>query len=108
MNTAILNSIRRLREMFAGTDPTTQTILRILAAIFGGYALTSSILTVLALLLPWPKVDVLFFSTLLPPLIYLAALLWIFAAPTAQRAWRDLFNIILLCGLFALVAAWIN
>ncbi len=106
--TTIFANWIRLKQLLSATDPTTQTILRILAAVFGGYALTSSILTALALLLPWPKVDVLFFSTLLPPFLYLGALLWIFAAPTAQRAWRDLSNIILLCGLFALVAAWIN
>jgi len=108
VNTTILDAFNQLKQLLAGADPTTQTILRILAAIFGGYALNASVLTALALLLPWPKVDVLFFTALLPALIYPATLLWVFAAPTAQRAWRDLWNVILLSGLLALIAAWTN
>ncbi|QDR82930.1 hypothetical protein [Sporomusa termitida] len=108
MNITIGNSVRRLRELLAGTDPVTQTVLRILAAVFGGYALNASVLTALALLLPWPKVEILFFTALFSALIYPAVLLWVFAAPTAQRAWRDLLNVILLSGLLALVAAWTN
>ncbi|AJQ28697.1 hypothetical protein [Pelosinus fermentans] len=64
MNTTTLEAFKRLRELLAGTDKTTQTILRILAAVFGGYALTSSVLA--ALLLRWA-----------------------FGAFTAQRAWRN-------------------
>jgi hypothetical protein len=44
MNTAIHKAFKRLKELLAGTDKATQIILRILAAVFGGYALTSSIL----------------------------------------------------------------
>ena len=108
MKTSILDAIICLREFFSRSDTTTQTILRIVAAVFGGYALTSSLLTALALLLPWPKVDTLFFTALLPALIYPAVLLWIFAAPTAQRAWRDLLTVILICGVLALIAAWVR
>lgn len=108
MNTVQLATVKQLRALLNRTDKTTQTILRIIAAVFGGYALTSSLLTVLALLLPWPKVDTLFFTALLPALIYPAVLLWIFAAPTAQRAWRDLLTVILICGVLALIAAWVR
>lgn len=58
MNTAIHKAFKRLKELLAGTDKTTQIILRILAAVFGGYALTSSILAALVLL-PWEKADAL-------------------------------------------------
>jgi hypothetical protein len=105
MNTTPLDTVKQLRAFLNRTDKTTQTILRIIAAVFGGYALTASMLAALALLLPWPKVDALFFTALLPALIYPAVLLWIFAAPTAQRAWRDLLTAILLCGVLALIAA---
>ncbi|SMC50005.1 hypothetical protein [Sporomusa malonica] len=106
MNTTILDSICWLKELASNTNKTVQTILRILAAVFGGYVLTASALAALALLLPWPKPDVLFFSALFPALIYPAVLLWIFAAPTAQRAWRDLAAATLFCGVLALTAAW--
>ncbi|SFM13321.1 hypothetical protein [Pelosinus propionicus] len=108
MNTVIQKPFKQLRELLAGTDKTTQTILRILAAVFGGYALTSSIMAVLVVLLPWEKADVLFFSVLFPPIIYTAALIWAFAAPTAQRAWRNLLVITLFCGILALAAVWVR
>ena len=108
MNTAIHKAFKRLKELLAGTDITTQTILRILAAVFGGYALTSSMLAALVLLLPWSKADALFFSVLFPPLFYTGALLWAFAAPTAQRAWRNLLVVTFSCGFLALVAAWVR
>lgn len=82
-----------------------QTVLRIIAAVFGGYTLTVILPASLALLLPWPKVDALFFTALLPALIYPAVLLWVFAASTAQRAWRNLLVALLLCGSLALIAA---
>lgn len=108
MNMTILNSIQQIKKTLTSTDPTNQIILRILAAVFGGYALTNSALAALALLLPWPKVDILFFSVLLPPFFYLAAILWSFGAPTVQRAWRDLLTAILCSGLLALIAAWLH
>lgn len=108
MNTTTLEVFKRLRELLAGTDNTTQIILRILAAVFGGYALTSSMLAALVLLLPWAKADALFFSVLFPPLFYTGALLWAFAAPTAQRAWRNLLVVTFSCGFLALVAAWVR
>ncbi|CUH97296.1 putative membrane protein [Propionispora sp. 2/2-37] len=107
MNTA-LDAARRLKELLAGTDKTTQTILRIAAAVFGGYVLTSSFLAALALLLTWPKAEVFFFSMLFPALVYPAAVLWAFAAPSAQRAWRDLLAASLLFSMLALLAAWVN
>jgi hypothetical protein len=108
MNTTILDAFNRLRELLASTDKTPQTILRILAAIFGSYALTYSTLAALALLLPWPRVDVVFFSALFPSILWLGALLWAFAAPTAQRAWRDLFGAAAFFSILALVASRVH
>lgn len=93
-----------LREL-CSKSRTVQTVLRSIAAVFGGYALTVIMPAALALLLPWPKVDALFFTALLPALIYPAVLLWVFAAPTAQRAWWNLLVVLLLCGSLALIAA---
>jgi len=107
MNT-VINSIHQLKKLATSTDKTTQIILRILAAVFGGYALTASVMAALALVLPWPKVDALFFISFLPALIYPAVLLWVFAASTAQRAWRDLLIVTLACDLLALAAAWLS
>lgn len=107
MNT-VINSIYRLKKLLTSTDKITQTILRILAAVFGGYALTGSVMAALALVLPVPKVDALFFISFLPALIYPAVLLWVFVVPTAQRAWRDLLIVTLAFGLLALSAAWLR
>jgi len=107
MNT-VINSIYRLKKLLTSTDKITQTILRILAAVFGGYALTASVMAALGLVLPVPKVDALFFISFLPALIYPAVLLWVFVVPTAQRAWRDLLIITLAFGLLALSAAWLR
>ncbi|WP_312562083.1 DUF3649 domain-containing protein [Anaerospora sp.] len=108
MSTTLLNTFKRLSELLSRTDKTTQTILRILAAVFGGYALTASVMAALALVLPVPKVDALFFISFLPALIYPAVLLWVFIVPTAQRAWRDLLIVTLAFGLLALSAAWLS
>lgn len=107
MNT-VINSIYRLKKLLTSTDKITQTILRILAAVFGGYALTASVMAALALVLPVPKVDALFFISFLPALIYPVVLLWVFVVPTAQRAWRDLLIVTLAFGLLALSAAWLR
>lgn len=105
MNISISESIRWLRKISASSNKTKQTILRILTAVFGGFGLTYSALAVLARLLPWPRVDVVFFSALFPGILWLGALLWAFAAPTAQRACRDLFGAAALLGILALAAS---
>jgi hypothetical protein len=108
MMTLIHHSIRWFKETLTSTDPLDQTILRIIVAVFGGYALTATFLAALSLVLPWPKADILFFSLLFPPLTYLAAVLWAFAAPTALRAWRDLSMATLANGIVAICATWIR
>lgn len=100
--------ICQLQELLVSSNKRVQTILRILAAVFGGYGLTYSALAALSLMLPWPRVDVVFFSALFPAILWLGALLWAFAAPTARRAWRDVTGATVLCGILAFAAAWMH
>ena len=101
----VWETVRYLREILPVTGQPAESILRVLAAVFGGYALTYSALAALVLLLPLPPVEVVFFSPLFPGLIYLGAFLWALAAPSVRRAWRDILLLTAVCGLCAL-AAW--
>jgi hypothetical protein len=105
MNSFLIKPHIWLFGMLKSHGRSAQIGLRILTAVFGGYGLTYSALAALARLLPWPRVDVVFFSALFPGIIWLGALLWAFAAPTAQRACRDLFGAAALLGILALVAS---
>lgn len=100
-------TVRYFREILPVTGQTAEIILRVLAAVFGGYALTYSALAALVLLLPLPPVEVVFFSPLFPGLIYLGAFLWAVAAPSVWRAWRDILLLTAVFGLCAL-AAWLK
>lgn len=105
----ILKTVRYCREalsVISQTQP-AEFILRALAAVLGGYALTYSALAALVLLLPLPPVEVVFISPLFPGLIYLGALLWSFAAPTVRRAWQDIFALTAVCC-FCALAAWLK
>ncbi len=73
-----LSAMARYRWMVAS---------RCIAAIFGGYALTSAITVFLSLALPGPRAEVVVLASLLSFLFYLLAILWVFAAKTAWQAW---------------------
>ncbi|WP_410211939.1 DUF3649 domain-containing protein [Aquirhabdus sp.] len=60
---------------------------RCIAAIVGGYAFTTAITVFLSLTLPGPRAEVVVFASLLSFVFYLLAVLWVFAAKTAWRAW---------------------
>jgi hypothetical protein len=60
---------------------------RCIAAIFGGYAFATACTVFLSLALPGPRADVVLFASLLSYVFYLLAVLWVFAAKTAWRAW---------------------
>jgi len=96
-----------LKATLQRDDEPVQTLLRILAATVGGYILTYSSLGALALLLPWPRVDIVFFSALFPSLIWLGTFLWAFSAPTAQRAWRNILRATVFCTILAIAKVWI-
>lgn len=108
MNAKLLANYLWLKGILQSPTPAIQIILRIFAAFLGGYILTYSGLAALALLLPWPRVDVVFFSAIFPSLFWLGAILWAFAAPTALRAWRNILWVIGFCGSLDLIAAWVH
>lgn len=63
---------------------------RAAAAIVGGYALSALAAAVTALALPAPRAEAVVAGTLLAFVVYPAAVLWVFAAATATRAWIGL------------------
>jgi hypothetical protein len=108
MNSSLMKSYLWITQILQSPAQPIQTILRVFGAVLGGYALTYSTLAALALLLPWHRLDVVFFSALFPGILWLGSLLWAFAAPTAQRACRDLFGAAAFFGILALVASRVH
>lgn len=93
MNVA-LDRVRRVR----GIGP---LVSRILAALFGGYAL-AALTSVAALALPMHSVQAVLTGQLLSFIVYTGAVIWVFAVRDAWRAWAGL----LVVALPLLVAAW--
>lgn len=65
-------------------------LARSIAAIIGGYGLAASTTALLALLLPLSRADAVITATLLSFIVYACAVVWVFAAHTASRAWWGL------------------
>ena len=63
---------------------------RAVAAIGGGYAVSALGTALLALLLPMAPADAVITATLLSFTVYVCAVVWVFAAPTALHAWIGL------------------
>lgn len=63
---------------------------RAVAAIVLGYGLTAVVTALLALALPMARADAVITATLLSFAIYTCAVLWVFAARSATRAWLGL------------------
>lgn len=63
---------------------------RAVAAIGGGYLLAAAATTVLSLVLPLSRAEAVVTATLLSFLVYACAVIWVFAAATAWRAWIGL------------------
>lgn len=63
---------------------------RAVAAIAGGYALSALSATALALLLPLARAEAVIAATLASFVIYTCAVMWVFAARSAWRAWAGL------------------
>jgi len=74
---------------------------RIVAALFGGYAL-AALGSVAALALPMSKPQAVLTGMLASFAIYAAAVIWVFAARSALRAWAGL----LMAAVPLLLAAW--
>lgn len=60
---------------------------RAVAAILGGYAVTALATALLAVILPMVRIDAVLTATLLSFTVYTCAVLWVFAARSAFRAW---------------------
>lgn len=60
---------------------------RAVAAIVGAYAMAAASTAVLSLALPMPRVDAVMTATLLSFTVYTCAVIWVFAARDALRAW---------------------
>ncbi len=76
-------------------------IARIIAALFGGYAL-AALSSVAVLALPMNKVQAVIAGTLLSFLVYAGAVIWVFAVRSAIKAWMGLIVVAVPLGL----AAW--
>lgn len=59
--------------------------LRTTLAVLGGYAFTYAVTAALARLLPLARIDALVVATLLSFVLYLAFILWVFAAHSLRR-----------------------
>lgn len=77
---------------------------RALAAIGGGYALSAFASALLASLLPQPRVEATITATMLSLVIFCCAVLWVFAARNAWRAWGGIVVPTALCAL----AMWLR
>ena len=76
---------------------------RIISASLGGYAVTYAVTAALASLLPVARVEAVFIASMPSFLIYLAAIIWVFSASSAARAWLGL---VFVAALSAAIALW--
>ncbi|KKN32193.1 hypothetical protein LCGC14_0816260 [marine sediment metagenome] len=70
----------------------------VLAAVIGGYLLTSAVVIFLSAIVPMDKPDAIVASTLFSYAIYTAAVIWVFAAKNCKRAWLGMMVPTLLLG----------
>lgn len=66
---------------------------RAVAAIFGGYLLTATATTLLAVLLPMARADATIIGTMLSFAVYACAVMWVFAVRSALRAWLGVLGV---------------
>ncbi len=64
-------------------------VSRIIAALFGGYAL-AALTSVATLALPMSKINAVLTGMMLSFLVYVGAVIWVFAVRSARRAWVGL------------------
>jgi hypothetical protein len=80
-------SLRRTSELVLKRLPSCGPLLaRIVAAIFGGYAL-AALASVAALALPMSKPQAVLTGMLVSFAVYAGAVIWVFAVRSARRAW---------------------
>ena len=67
--------------------PTLPIASRLLAAIFGGYMLATSVIIACGALASTPPAAAIMASSLASFAVYTAAIVWVFAARTTRSAW---------------------
>lgn len=83
-------------------------LLRVVAAIGGGYALAALAATAAALALPMQRADAVLTGMLASFAVYCGAVIWVFAARDALRAWLGiLLPAALLAGIAFLAQGWV-
>lgn len=65
-------------------------MLRVIAALFGGYALASLSTIALTLALPLPLSEAALTAIMIGFVLYVCAVIWVFAASSTWRAWAGL------------------
>jgi hypothetical protein len=65
-------------------------VSRVVAAAFGGYVLSSVAAISLALALPMARSEAVLTGSMVSFVVYVCAVLWVFAASSAWRAWLGL------------------
>lgn len=81
---------------------------RAIGAIFGGYAFSALLTASLSLTLPLSRPEAVQTATMLSFAAYALAVMWMFAARTARRAWIGLLAASALAGAGVLLAPWIG
>lgn len=71
---------------------------RVLAAVVGGYTLTSFGTVLLALLWPLPQAEAILASTMLSFALYVCVVLWVFATKRLRTIWCVLATASALCA----------
>jgi hypothetical protein len=90
-----------MQALFSSAYRYRGLILRLIAAIFGGYFL-AALASAAVLALPMNKGQAVLTGMLASFAIYAAAVIWVFAARSAGRAWAGL----LVVSLPLAIAAW--
>lgn len=73
------------------------------AAILGGYALANIITIALAHLLPMPYPESVITSMMSSFIVYTAAVMWVFSAKSAGKAWAGLIALSFICAVLGIL-----
>ena len=73
--------------MRRSTSKGSHVLSRVLAAVVGGYAAANVVAVGVAQVLPMSRGDGVMTGILLTYLVYATAVVWVFAARSARRAW---------------------
>ncbi|RYF65060.1 MAG: DUF3649 domain-containing protein [Comamonadaceae bacterium] len=95
-----------LRRLWAGLCRTAPLLSRIVAALFGGYAL-AALSSVAALALPMERAQAVLTGMQASFIVYTLAVIWVFAVRSATRAWAGLLVAAVPLGLAA-ASVWIE